>query len=208
MKRTLAVAATLGLALAAISPLAGAAPKQVVVIEDAVDDANGINDQGLGDGTVGDVGGADPSTVTDILSVSLANDAKNLYITIEAQNAPPATQGVAYRFRANPDGPGGAYCLIFEGFYSGVTTPDMTQFKAHMRDACGDNEPIEIGVIGGMFTVPRKLHEGLGKGATLTAPQAQTMIYSGNYPDGVAAPTMDTTKVGTDYKLVDKKKKK
>lgn len=38
---------------------------------------------------------------------------------------------------------------------------------------------------------------------TLKAPQAQAFIYLGSsYPAGAAAPTTDTTKVGTDYKRV------
>jgi hypothetical protein len=53
-----------------------------------------------------------------------------------------------------------------------------------------------------MITVPRKGIEGLGKGAALAAPQAQTFLYSGSsYPAGVAGPYFDTTKPGTDYKL-------
>lgn len=33
------------------------------------------------------------------------------------------------------------------------------------------------------------------------APQAQTFLWSGSYPAGVAGPYLDTTKIGTDYKL-------
>lgn len=206
MKRAPSIVAILGLAVATTSPLAAAAPKPKVVIEDPIGDANFINDQGTSDGSFGDfVTPADVSSVTDIEEVSLANDAKNLYISFVTETGPPATQGVGYRLRVNPDGPGGSYCLNFEAFYPGAGN-DLAEAKAHLRDACGGNELVEVQVLGATLTVPRKAHEAFAKGATLAAPQAQGFIFLGTYAAGVPAPTSDTTKVGTDYKLVDKKR--
>ncbi len=134
---------------------------------------------------------ADVSRVTDLLSVGLSNDVKNLYINFETEAAAPATQGVAYRLRANPDGPGGSYCLLFEAFYPGATD-DLTAAEGHLRDVCS-GETVEIQVLGNMLIVPRKAHKALGKGATLKAPQAHGFIYSGSsYPMGVAYPIADT----------------
>lgn len=200
MNRAVSISIAMGVAMAATSLQATAAPKAKVVIEDPVGDANFINDQGEGDGSFGDfVTPADVSSVTDLISVSFSNDAKNLYITIETEDPPPATQGVGYRVRVNPDG--GSYCLLFEAFFPGATN-DLTEFKAHLRDTCEGGDAVPLEILGSTITVPRKLHEAFGKGQTLTEPQAQGFIHSGSYPTGVAAPTSDTTKVGTDYKFV------
>ena len=204
MKRMLSVAALLGAAMCLVVPstLATAAPTPKKVIEDPLSDANFLNDQGTGDGSFGDfVTPADVSSVTDLLSVGLSNDAKNLYINFETETAAPATQGVGYRLRVNPDGAGGSYCLLFEVFYPGATD-DLTEAQGHLRDVCG-GETVEIQVLGNMLVVPRSAHKALGKGGVLKAPQAHGFIYSGSsYPAGVAYPVADTTKVGKDYKLV------
>ncbi|MDQ3645457.1 MAG: hypothetical protein M3345_00815 [Actinomycetota bacterium] len=206
MKRSISFLAGVALILAMTSGLGAAAPKPKVVIEDPVSDANFVNDQGLGDGTFGDVvTPADVSSVLDMISVSLSNDAKNLYITFETEAGPPATQGTGYRFRANPDGPGGTYCLTVEAFFPGGGN-DLTESKAHVHDVCAGGDPVPAEVLGSMIVVPRSGLDALGKGATLTAPQAQGFVYLGTYPTGLAGPTADTTKPGTDYKLVDKKK--
>lgn len=204
MKRVISIAAVVGVAMSAVvsSPVATAAPKPKVVIEDPVGDANFINDQGTGDGSFGDfVTPADVSSVTDLTAIGFSNDAKNLYISIETEAAPPATQGVGYRVRVNPDGAGGSHCLLFEAFYGGAGN-DLTLPKAHMRDVCEGGDAVELQVLGSTLVVPRKAHKGLKKGATLKAPQAQGFIYLGSYPAGLAAPTTDTTKVGSNYKLV------
>lgn len=202
MNRGVSIAATLGLALTAVAapfPATAAAPK--TVIEDPVGDSNFINDQGTGDGSFGDFNQAGVGNVSDLVEVGLSNDAKNLYITFQAQGVPPATQGLGYRFRVNPDGPGGTHCLLFEAFWPGATN-NMTEAKAHFIDACEGGEPVEIEILGPQLTVPRNLSKALGKGAVLKAPQAQSFVYSGTYPTGVIGPYMDTTKVGKDYKLV------
>ena len=179
--------------------LATAAPAPTKVIEDPLSDANFLNDQGMGDGSFGDfVTPADVSSVTDLLSVSLSNDAKNLYIMFETETAAPATQGVGYRLRVNPDG--ASYCLYFEAFYPGATD-DLTAAEGHLRDVCS-GETVEAKVLGNMIVVPRNAHKALGKGAVLKAPQAHGFIWSGSsYPAGIAYPVADTTKVGKDYKL-------
>ncbi len=171
------------------------------IIEDPQGDSNFINDQGTGDGSFGDRTEAGIGNVSDLVRVSLSNDAKNLTIQFEANGIPPATQGLGYRLRVNPDGPGGTHCLLFEAFWSGATNT-MTDAKARMRDICAGGDPVELKIVGATLTVPRKAHKALGKGGKLTAPQAQSFVYSGTYPTGVIGPYMDTTKVGVDYKLV------
>jgi hypothetical protein len=201
MKRILSIGAALGLLVTAVVLQPATAAPEKVVIEDPAGDANGINDQGTGDGSFGDVApGADAGNVSDLVRIRLANDSKNLYVFFDAEGAPPATQGLGYRLRVNPDGAGGGYCILIEAFFPGATN-DMTEFKAHVVDACAGGDPVEVEVIGPMVTVPRDTNKAFGKGATLTAPQAQTFVWSGSYPTGVAGPYIDTTKVGTDYKF-------
>ncbi len=205
MKRSISIAAAIGLiAAVTMAPLgATAAPKPS--IEDIPNDANFINDQGTGDGSFGDVdSGGDLSSFADLLKVIFTNTKKELVVHIVTEsNAPPAV-GEGFRVRVNP-GAGGVHCLNFEVMFPGAQN-DLSESKAHLRDVCAGNELIEaktaISPLGGiMISVPRKDHEALGKGKKLTAPQAQTFVWSGTYPNGIAGPYLDTTKIGTDYKL-------
>lgn len=205
MKHSIAIVTTLGMAAAlAAAPLqATAAPKPS--IEDPAGDANFINDQGTGDGSFGDVEGAGVSEFADLQSVIFTNNKKKLFVHILTGSTGVPAMGEGFRVRTNPDGPGGVYCLNFEIFFNGAQN-DLTEWKAHLRDACAANELIEgeaaIGPLGGMMiTIPRNGHDALAKGEILTAPQAQTYLWSGSYPNGVAGPYLDTTKPGTDYKL-------
>ncbi len=204
MKRSLSMGVTLFIALSLVTTSSGlsAAPKPKAVIEDPASDANFINDQGTGDGSFGDfVTPADISSVTDILEVQMSNDAKNLYITFDTETAPPATQGVGFRLRVNPDGAGGSYCLLFEAFYPGAGNA-LDQDLAHLRDTC-TGETTEIEVLGPTLSIPRKINKAFAKGATLKAPQAQGFIYLGGPPPaGAPYPVLDTTKTGKDYKFV------
>lgn len=206
MKRTLPIGILC--AVLALQPFGGlsAAPKAKTVIEDPVGDANGLNDQGTGDGSNGDnVTPADASSVTDLTEITLANDSKNLYVTFLTEAAPPATQGVGYRLRMNPEGTGGSYCLLVEVFYPGAGNA-LDSAVAQLRDTC-TGETTEAEALGPMIVIPRKASKALGKGATLKAPQAHAFIYVGGPPPtGVPYPVTDTTKVGSDYKLVDKKR--
>jgi hypothetical protein len=198
MKATItAVAAGLALLLAAPA-LNAAAPKPQ--IEDPYGDANAINDQGTGDGSVGDqTGAADAGNASDLGSVTFSNDAKNLYIQLLNEQSPPATQGLGLRVRVN--GEPGSQCLLFEAYYTGATNA-LTETEGYLRDTCAGGDPIEIEVLGTQFIVPRSAHEALGKGKVLTNPQAQSFVWSGaSYPAGVPGPYIDTTKVGADYKL-------
>ena len=199
MKRSITVAA-LGavVALLGSSLQATAAPK--ASIEDPLGDANFINDQGTGDGSFGDFNQADAGTVSDLVAVSFTNDAKNLYVQIQTEAAPPAVTGIGYRVRANPDGAGGAHCLEFYAFFPGANNT-LTAGVGHVHDVCAGTDPVEIKLLGTQMIIPRKVSKALGAGATLKAPQAQAFLYSGSYPAGVVGPTADTTKVGTDYKL-------
>lgn len=204
MKRSISILAALALTGAVAIAPAGAAPKPS--IEDPANDANFINDQGTGDGSFGDFEtAADASSFADLLEITFTNDKKNLVVHIGTEsNAPPAA-GEGFRVRTNPDGPGGIYCLNFEIFYPGAQN-DMTAATAHLRDTCDANTLIEaeagISPLGALsITIPRKAHEALGKGKSLTAPQAHSFLWSGTYPNGVAGPYLDTTKVGSDYKI-------
>jgi len=206
MKRSLSMLVLVGLVAGQAMASAAAAPKPKIVLEDPVEDANFLNDQGTGDGSFGDFNqAADTSGFADIVSVGFANDKKNLYAFIETQsNAAPAA-GEGFRVRANPAA-GGVYCLNFEIFFGGAQNT-LTTPEAIFRDACGAGEAVpvkvEISIHGGfMITVPRAGTETLGKGKVLSAPQAQTFLYSGsNHPAGVTGPYFDTTKAGKDYKL-------
>ena len=198
MKKIVTTAAALSVALLLAAPLNAASPKPQ--IEDPYGDANAINDQGTGDGSTGDVTGvADAGNASDLGSVTFSNDAKNLYIQLLNEQSPPATQGLGLRVRVN--GEAGSQCLLFEAYYTGATNA-LTETEGYLRDTCAGGDPIEIQVLGTHFTIPRSAHEALGKGKVLTNPQAQSFVWSGSsYPAGVAGPYIDTTKVGSDYKL-------
>lgn len=210
MKRILKLAPVLAvvMSLVAGSSPVSSAPTMKTIVEDPINDANALNDQGTGDGSFGNnETPADPSTVTDITALKMGNDAKNLYITIETEGPAQGTQGVGARVRMNPDGAGGTYCLVFEVFHPGAGN-SLEKTEAHLRDTC-TGETTAFEALGNIFTIPRDINEALGKGAVLTAPQAHTFIYVGSsYPAGLAYPVMDTTVIGEDYKMVDKKKKK
>lgn len=198
MRRTITIAAFgAALALMATSLQATAAPKPS--IEDPLGDANFINDQGTGDGSFGDFTQADAGTVSDLVAVTFTNDAKNLYVQIQTEAAPPAVTGIGYRVRVNPDSTG-AYCLNIEAYFPGANNA-LTQGVAYLRDCEGGGEAVALKVIGTQITVPRKATKALAAGATLKAPQAQAFLYTGNETAGTTYPVADTTKVGTDYKL-------
>ena len=205
MKRAFSIALGLALIVGATSLQATAAPKPQIT--DPFGDSNFVNDQGTGDGSIGDTGDAGPGTVSDLLSVTFSNDAKNLSVYVETQASPPALTGVGLRVRVNPDGAGGTHCLLFEAFYPGANN-NLTAGVGHVKDVCAGGDAVPVKLLGTTFIVPRKLSKALGKGATLKAPQAQSFLYTGTYPAGSPTGTVDTTKVGTDYKMVDKKKKK
>jgi hypothetical protein len=208
MKRTISLLAVATIAAAwMLSPSAGAAPKKLkVVLEDVEEDANFVNDQGTGDGSFGDVGGASASEFADIVEVGFANDKKNLYVHILTRSTGIPASAEGFRVRVNPQA-GSVYCLNFEIFFPGAAHPTLMAPLAHLRDFCAGDQvteaKVELSNFGGwLITVPRKAHEAFGKGKKLTATQAQTYLWSGAYPVGVAGPYLDTTKVGGDYKLV------
>ena len=199
MKKLLSTGAALGLVALLTAPVS-AGP--TTVIQDPLGDSNFVNDQGTGDGSFGDFNQAGAGNVSDLLDISVWNDAKNLYVQMEAQGVPPATQGLGYRFRVNPDGAGGSHCILIEAFWPGATNT-LTTAEAHVRDVCAGGDPTPVKLIGNILTIPRSANKAFGKGQTLKAPQAQSFIYSGSsYPAGVIGPYMDTTKIGKDYKLV------
>lgn len=207
MKRSLILLVLAGLVAVQMPVSAASIPKPKIVLEDTEEDANFINDQGTGDGSFGDFNqpGTDASSFADIVTAGFSNDKKNLYVFINTQSTGAPAAGEGFRVRVNPAG-GSVYCLNFEIYFNGAQNT-LTAAEGIARDACAASEAVsvkaEISPYGGyMLTVPRKAFEALGKGKKLTAPQAQTFLYSGSsYPAGVAGPYLDTTKVGKDYKL-------
>lgn len=198
-KRTLLAAAAVAGALAVGSlPAGAAAPAQI--LEDPVGDANFVNDQGTGDGSNGDQTAADAGTVSDLLGVQLTNDKKNLIVTIQTEAAPPATTGIGYRVRFNPEGANGGYCILIEAYHPGANNA-LAAPMAQLIDECNGGETTPVEVLGTTIYVPRSANAAFAKGATLAAPQAQAFLYSGNEAAGAKYPVADTTKVGTDYKL-------
>lgn len=199
MKRTGSIVVALGAALALVATAlqATAAPKPH--IEDPLQDANFINDQGTGDGSFGDFNAADAGTVSDITAVTFSNDAKNLYVQIETEAAPPAATGIGFRVRVNPtDGPG-SQCIRIEAYHPGANNA-LTQAVGFLRDTCEGADPVPIKVLGAQLVIPRKANKAFGKGAKLTMPQAQSFFYTGtDSGSGLMYPVIDTTKVGTDF---------
>ncbi len=194
MNKALAMAMALGLLLA-LSLNATAAPTPQ--IEDPVGDSNFVNDQGTGDGTFGDQTAADAGTVSDVTAVTMWNDAKTLFISFETEAAPPAITGIGYRVRVNPD-EAGTYCLTFEVYHPGANNA-LTAPVGYFRDVCAGGEAVPIKIVGSQWEIPRSANEAFGKGAKLTAPQAQAYLYSGNESAGTTYPVADTTLVGKDF---------
>lgn len=197
MKRMNVIAAALGAVVLATGAAPGSAAEPAPQIEDPLGDANFVNDQGTGDGSFGDFNQADAGAVSDILAIRMSNDKKNLYVAIDTESTPPAATGIGFRVRVNPEGSANAYCLNFEVMHMGANN-NLSGPKAHLRDACG-GETTEIQVLGSTLVIPRSLNEAFGKGAKLTAPQAQSFLWTGTYPTGFAGPYADTTKIGTDF---------
>lgn len=200
MKRAFAILMSMALYIGASGAATSAAKPNVV---DKINDANGVNDQGTGDGSVGDFDQATVSTVTDLLEIRFTNNAKTITAHIKTQNGPPATQGTGYRVRVNP-GTGGVYCLYFESFHPGAGN-DLAGLVGHVRDACTGEvieAVVEPTIYGLGITVPRNSHDAFGKGKKLVAPQGAGFVYAGSaYPAGVMYPVTDTTKPGTDYAI-------
>ncbi|MDQ3940706.1 MAG: hypothetical protein M3238_05065 [Actinomycetota bacterium] len=206
MKRAISILIVLALGAVANASVALAEPKEPKPsVSDPAEDANFANDQGAGDGTFGDhVGPTDASSFADLISVAFTSDKKNLSVHILTQATAPPAAGEGFRVRTNP-GPGGVHCLNFEIFFPGAQN-DLTASAAHLRDVCAGNATVEakatLSPFGALLIiVPRKGVAALKKGAKLTAPQAQSFLWSGSYPAGVAGPYLDTTKTGTDYTI-------
>ena len=198
MKLARSVAASAILLIGAMSLQASAASKPQ--IEDPVGDSNFVNDQGTGDGSFGDQTQADAGTVSDITNITFSNDAKNLIVMLGTEAPPPALTGIGFRVRVNPDGTGGTYCIMIDAYFSGANNT-LTGPVGHVHDLCAGGDPVPIEVLGTQLVIPRSTSDAFGKGATLTAPQAQSFLYSGAHPTGVVGPYADTTKVGTDFKF-------
>ena len=219
MKRILVLLASLALVAGGLHIVPAAAAEEapevpeVVNIEDLVNDANYLNDQGLLTEFQGDnATPADASTLGDILKVWFTNDATTVSAHIQTQAAIPESgqnAAIFHRVQVDPDG-AGETCLWFQG---GTTGLNNTQGAvANLRDTCagadevlGDGElkmavgPEDTGII--TITVPRDLHAALAPGGKLLTPKAETRNYHSTPARSATAPQIDNTKPGTDYAL-------
>ncbi len=225
--KLLAVAALgmFGLVAGSLPAAAAAEPPPVIQIEDPLGDANGLNDQGTGSGDGDHVTPVDAGSTTDLMAVWFTNDAVNLSVGIQTQVAPATEPGAVfapmYRVRANPDD-GGAACLFFEAYFPGNAN-SLDKPLGLLRDVCTEGaEPVEGTVVvetgpedTGIITITfsRSDNAAFGAGKTIAAPRAETRLNWFNAQPGPTSPSLnfpqiDNTKTGTDYVIVDSKKKK
>ena len=221
MKKLITLLASLALVASGLHILPAAAAEEPpaipasVNIEDPVDDANYLNDQGLLTEFQGDnATPRDASTLGDILKVWFTNDATTVSAHIQTQAAIPdngQNAAIFHRIQVDPDG-AGETCLWFQGGTSGLT--NAVGPVANLRDTCGDADevlgdgelkmevgPEETGII--TITVPRSLHPALGPGGKLLTPKAETRNYWSTPARSATAPQIDNTKPGTDYLMVE-----
>lgn len=202
MKRALSLTILLSALVASLGvvPVHASAAAPKTVVKDPAGDANGVNDQGTSDGSVGDQTAAGVSTVGDLESIQLSNDSKNLYVNFMTAAAPPATEGVGYRVEFNPTATPGTQCIKIEAFFPGAGN-DLSDFKAQLVDSCsGTATTTQVKIAGTIVTIPRKLSKAFAPGAKLASPQAQSFVAAGSGSAALTTyPVLDTTKVGTDY---------
>lgn len=180
---------------------------------------------------------ADVGNASDILKVWFSNTAKDVSAHIQTELPPPATQGLIYRIQTSPGegsvGSSGTGCLWFEAYIAGqeARSGSQTTYQgasfARLRDICNLGtaasttipgeytvEELEDGTGVTTITVPRAGTPLLAKGQSLTKPYIEVRNLTGGdapSPVGtstVTAPVIDTSKIGLDFKLVDKTVKK
>lgn len=168
-KRFLTVPLAVMMALSGLAALPAQAATEVPAvaqIEDPVDDANFVNDQGLAGSSVGAGGQSvtvpdsddnkpacppapapcDGSTVSDMIKVWFSTAGENISAHILTQRPGPASTSILYRVFASPGegkvGSNAAGCVRFELFLAGkeANTSQQTTFRgdsfAVMRDVC------------------------------------------------------------------------
>lgn len=186
----------------------------VVQIEDPVGDANY---QGEDQTTPADL------TISDLMSVWFTHDATNLSVHIQTEGPPPSgNASYVFRVTTNP-GEREVGCLEFEAIIEGPTYVGDSFARLDDECAADDFEPIagELTIVEASdgtgittVTIPRASHPALADEAVIATPWAATLNNTGG-PSRLVGPTVDDTKVGSDYTIASdeprpkaKKKKK
>ncbi len=180
---------------------------------------------------------ADIGNASDIMKVWFSNTSDKISAHILTERPPPGTQGLVYRIQTSPGegevGSSGTGCLWFEAYIAGeeAQTGEKTTYQgasfARLRDICNLGsaasttlpgeftiEELEDGTGITTITVPREGTPLLAKGQSLTKPYIEVRnLFGGEAPSPVGtstvtAPVIDTSKVGLDYKILDKTVKK
>lgn len=224
MKKSLALTLALGLAAALSIPAAAqeAEPTtipEVVQIEDPLNDANGLNDQG-NRGTVGFQGDhstpADAGSVSDILKVWFSHDADNVRVHFLTQAPAPASTAILFQVYSNPGGDFPLGCLRWAGLIPGANYVGDPLIK--LLDRCNDSgtslysngvegtHTIEPGPDGAgilTLTFPRAYSPLLADNLSITKEFAESRLATGEASavGFVSAPVIDNTVEGTDYVL-------
>ncbi|MBW3609892.1 MAG: hypothetical protein KY463_16505, partial [Actinobacteria bacterium] len=112
---------------------------EVVNIEDPLNDANFLNDQGNrgNTGFQGDHSSpVDAGSVSDVLKVWFTHDATNVNLHIQTQAPGPATTAILYQMYSNPGGDYSAGCLRWAALIPGVNYQGEPLIK--LVDRCND----------------------------------------------------------------------
>lgn len=166
MKKLFAIALAAGLA-AALSVPAGAQEAEpltipeTVSIDDPLNDANGLNDQGnrADFGFQGDhVTPTDAGSVSDVLKVWFTHDVESIFVHFQTQAPAPASTATLFEVFSNPGGDFEVYgCLRFAvltpGTYQGQTTTYQGEPIAKLIDRCNDGTNFWDNGIEGEITI-------------------------------------------------------
>ncbi len=196
---------------------------EVVQIDDPLNDANFLNDQG-NRGSTGFQGDhatpADGGSVSDLLKVWFTNDAETVSMHIQTEAAGPATTAIMYEVFSNSGGDFPLGCLRWAALIPGVspTSPWQGPPVIKLIDRCNDEgtnlfangiegeykiEELADGTGVLTATFPRSYSPLLADGLSIVAPFAESSLAVGADAAGVATPvTVDNTINGTDYVLV------
>ena len=225
MKKALTLALSLGLAAALSIPATAQEPAptpipETVQIEDPLNDANGLNDQG-NRGTTGFQGDhatpADAGSVSDLLKVWFTHDAENIRVHFLTQAMGPASNSLIFNLYSNPGGDFPLGCLRFAALIPGdvgyVGDPVIK-----LIDRCNDEGTslYNNGVEGthvweetaeenGLLTLtfPREYSPLLADNLAITKEFVETRVVwgEGSTVGSLSAPQLDNTAEGTDYVL-------
>lgn len=234
MKKTIVMGLVLALAAALALP-AGAQEAEpttipeVVNIEDPLNDANGLNDQGTR-GTTGFQGDhttpVDAGSVSDVLKVWFTHDSENVRVHFLTQAPGPAINSLLFQVYSNPGGDFSLGCLRWAAVIPG-TIGYVGDPLIKLVDRCNDEGTnlYANGVEGthaweetadgnGLLTLsfPRSYSPLLADNLSITKEFVETRVVhgEGSAVGFVSSPVLDNTVEGTDYVLtsVEKKPKK